>query len=196
MIRVGITGGIGSGKTTVSKVFSVLGIPVFDADSAAKNIMNEDESVRKKIIETFGESAYEENNLNRKYLADLVFNDAQKLAQLNAITHPVTIAAAEEWMKKQTSPYAIKEAALIFESNAAAGLDYVIGVYAPQELRIERAMYRNNISLKEVMERMNKQIDEEIKMKLCDFIIVNDEKEMIVPQVVKLHKKILQLKSR
>lgn len=150
MIRVGITGGIGSGKSTVAKVFEVLGIPVYYADDAGKRLMNEDEQLRDKIKQAFGPAAYKNEQLDRKYLADIVFKAPEKLALLNAIVHPATIADAEKWMQQhavsggQTSPYAIKEAAIIFETGAQEFLNYVIGVYAPAPLRIQRAM---NLSL-------------------------------------------------
>lgn len=190
MLKIGLTGGIGSGKTTVSKIFASLGVPVFYADDVAKNIMNEDEVLKQKIINLFGKQSYI-NELNRKYIADIVFNDAYKLEQLNALIHPATIAAANEWMGQQTKPYVIKEAALMFEAGAAANLDYVIGIYAPQSLRITRAMQRNNLSKESILSRINKQINETIKMKLCDFIIVNDEQQAVLPQVLALHNKFL-----
>lgn len=193
MLKIGLTGGMGSGKTTVSRIFSVLGIPVFYADDVAKQLMNEDESLKKKIIQLFGENAYQDNELNRKFIAGIVFNDKFKLEQLNAVVHPVTIAAAANWINKQTSPYIIKEAALMFESAAAVHLDYVIGVYAPQHLRLQRVMQRDNVKREDVLARMNSQIDETIKMKLCDFIIVNDEQQAVLPQVISLHKKLLAL---
>lgn len=193
MLKIGLTGGIGSGKTIVSQIFSVLGIPVFYADNVAKAIMNEDENLKQNIIDLFGKDAYKENTLNRKYIADIVFNDAFKLEQLNALVHPVTIAAADKWMDEQTTTYIIKEAALMFESPAAAHLDYVIGVYAPQHLRFQRVMHRDNIKREDVLARMNNQIDEEIKMKLCDFVIVNDEKQAVLPQVLMLHEKFLKM---
>lgn len=194
-LKVGITGGIGSGKTTVIKIFETLGIPVFDADTAAKYAMHENADVKKKIVELFGENAYINNELERKYIAGIVFNDALKLEQLNAIVHPVTIAMAEEWMQKQTSPYVLKEAAILFESGAAAGLDFIIGVFAPQHIRIQRAMQRDNVTREEVLKRMAKQIDEYMKMKLCDFVITNDEQQMLIPQVLQVHEKLLSIKK-
>ncbi|SFQ10149.1 dephospho-CoA kinase [Parafilimonas terrae] len=193
MLKIGLTGGMGSGKTTVSKIFSVLGIPVFYADEAAKNIMNENAALKKGIINLFGKEAYVNNMLNRKYIADVVFNDKFKLDQLNALVHPVTIAAADEWANAQSSAYVIKEAALMFESPAAASLDYIIGVYAPQHLRLQRVMNRDNVSREAVLARMNNQLDETIKMKLCDFVIVNDEQTAVLPQVLDLHKKLLEM---
>ena len=195
MLRVGITGGIGSGKSTVAKVFEVLGIPVYYADDAAKRLMNEDEDLKKNLRLNFGEDVYTNGILNRPYLSSIVFNNPEKLQLLNSIVHPVTIADAANWMKQQIAPYTIKEAALIFESGSQEGLDKVIGVYAPAPLRILRAMKRDNISKEEVLARMNKQIDEEIKMRLCDYVIKNDEQEMVLPQVLELHKQLLVLSS-
>lgn len=194
-LKIGLTGGIGSGKSTVAKVFSTLGIPVFDADSAAKSVMNENEMLKKNIIAAFGEDAYLDNVLNRKYIAGIVFNDPVKLEQLNAMVHPATKAMAEEWFAKQITGYVIKEAALMFESGAAAGLDYIIGVTAPQHLRIQRVMHRDKITREEVLARMDKQLDETMKMKLCDFVLINDEQELLIPQVVALHEKLLSLKK-
>jgi len=193
MLKIGLTGGMGSGKTTVSQIFSVLGIPVFYADDIAKTIMNEDEDLKQNIINLFGTEAYKENSLNRKYIAGIVFNNEYKLQQLNALVHPVTIAAADKWMKEQKTAYVIKEAALMFEASAAAHLDYVIGVYAPQVLRLQRVMHRDNTSREQVLSRMNNQVDETIKMKLCDFVIVNDEQQAVLPQVLSLHEKLLSM---
>jgi dephospho-CoA kinase len=189
MVRIGLTGGIGSGKTTVAKVFEVLGIPVYYADDAAKKIVNTNEELRKKIVAGFGEESYTGNQLNRKYIAGIVFNDEEKLKLLNSLIHPVTIADAEDWMKKQTTPYTIKEAAILFESGAHTGLDYVIGVSSPLALRIKRVMERDNASEGEIQKRIARQMEEEEKLKRCDFIIVNDEKHPIIPQVLELHKR-------
>ncbi|MFZ1369619.1 MAG: dephospho-CoA kinase [Ferruginibacter sp.] len=193
MLKIGLTGGIGSGKSTVAKVFEVLGIPVYYADDAAKKLMNEDAALKQKIKLQFGESVYANEHLNKKALADIVFNDPEKLALLNALVHPATLKDAESWMQSQSSPYIIKEAALIFESGAHQNLDYVIGITAPAPLRIQRTMQRDGITREAVVARMDKQMDDTIKMKLCDFVITNDEQEMLLPQVLALHDKLLSL---
>ena len=193
MLKIGLTGEMGSGKTTVSKIFSVLGIPVFYADDIAKTIMNEDEGLKQSIIHLFGRGAYINDQLNRKYIASVVFKDKYKLDQLNALVHPVTIAAADKWMREQTTAYVIKEAALMFEAGAAAHLDYVIGVYAPQHLRLQRVMHRDGTTREDVLARMNRQLDETIKMKLCDFVVVNDEQQAVLSQVLLLHRKFLTM---
>ncbi len=189
MLRIGLTGGIGSGKTTVAKIFEALCIPVFYADDAAKELMNTNEELKNAIIKNFGEATYKNGELDRKYLASIVFNDKEKLELLNSITHPATIKNAAEWMSKQTSPYIIKEAALLFESGAAERLDYVIGVYAPQHIRVKRVIDRDKLTTEDVMKRISRQIDEEMKMKLCSFIITNNEQALVVPQVLELDKK-------
>lgn len=189
MLRIGLTGGIGSGKTTVAKIFEALGIPVFYADDAAKELMNTNEELKKSIINSFGEAAYKDGMLDRKYLASIVFSNKEKLELLNSITHPLTIKNAESWINNQTSPYIIKEAALLFESGSAEKLDYVIGVYAPQHIRVKRVMDRDNLTTEEVMKRISRQIDEEMKMKLCNYVITNNEQALVIPQVLELDKK-------
>jgi dephospho-CoA kinase len=195
MLRIGLTGGIGSGKTTVAQIFNVLGIPVYSSDDAAKRLMNEDEDLKKKIIESFGKESYQNGELNRKYVANEAFSDPKKIKLLNSMVHPATIKDASAWMEKQNAPYVIKEAALIFESGSDEFLDYVIGVKSPLNLRIERTMKRNNVTAEEVASRMKLQMDEVEKMNRCDFIIVNDEKEMLIPQVLSLHQKFLEVTS-
>ncbi|MBK7306223.1 MAG: dephospho-CoA kinase [Chitinophagaceae bacterium] len=193
MLKIGITGGIGSGKSTVANLFEVLGIPVYNADLAAKRLMNEDVALKEKIKQQFGDDVYKNEKLDNKYLAQIVFSSEEKLNLLNSIVHPATINDANAWMLKQTTPYTLKEAALLFESGAAELLDYVIGVTAPAPLRLQRVMQRDNSSREEVMARMNKQMDEEIKMKLCNFIITNDEQQLLIPQVLALHETLLLL---
>ncbi len=195
MLKIGLTGGIGSGKTTVSQIFKILGVPVFDADTAAKEAMENNPALKEKLVATFGAAVFVEHKLNRKYLADIVFNDAYQLNALNALVHPITIAAAADWFATQNSPYVIKEAALMFEAGAGVGLDYVIGVFAPTALRIKRVMDRDHLSREEVLSRMNRQIDDQIKMKLCDFIIQNDNQALLTKQVLELHEKFLKLSN-
>ena len=189
MIKVGLTGGIGSGKTTVARIFETLGIPVYYADDAAKRLMNSNEELKSLIIKHFGEESYQHGELNRKYIASIVFNDKEKLELLNSLTHPITMQDALVWMNKQTTPYVIKEAALLFESGAAEQLDYIIGVYAPQHIRVKRVMDRDKTTIEEIMKRVSRQIDEEMKMKLCDFVITNNDQQLVIPQVLELDKK-------
>ncbi len=193
MLKIGLTGGIGSGKTTVAAIFEVLGIPVYYSDKASKRLMVENEALKASIINHFGTAAYSDGILNRKFLAEQVFNNKEKLALLNSLVHPVTIKDAADWFDIQTAPYVIKEAALIFESGSDKYLDYVIGVEAPQALRIQRAIDRDKISRQEVEARIGKQMDEAEKMQLCDFVIVNDEHQMVTPQVLALHEKFLEM---
>lgn len=187
MLKVGLTGGIGSGKSTVANIFNVLKIPVFNADKEAKILMETDPDVVRGIKKTFGEESYIEGKLNRSYLAGLVFKNQQALIKLNALVHPATIAAALKWMQQQTSAYVIKEAALMFESGSAEEFDYVIGVYSPADLRMKRIIQRDNLSREDIFARMENQMDEALKMKLCNFIIVNDETQFLIPQVLDLH---------
>lgn len=192
-LRIGLTGGIGSGKSTVARIFEVLGIPVYYADQEAKRIMHEDEKLKEQIVQHFGKNAYDKGQLNNKYLAAIVFNDRKKLELLNSLVHPATIRDSEKWMSEQTTPYAIKEAALIFESHSQEYLDYVIGVSAPDPLRIHRTMQRDGINREAVLARMGKQIQERIKMRLCDFIVYNDEQQAVIPQVLALHEKLVKI---
>jgi dephospho-CoA kinase len=192
MLRIGLTGGIGSGKSTVARIFNVLGIPVYSSDEAAKRLMNEDEELKNNIIKSFGKESYSNGKLNRKYLAAHAFRDRTKIELLNSLVHPATIKDATAWMERQTTPYIIKEAALIFESGSDKFLDVVIGVKSPLSSRIERTMKRNNVTASEVEARIKLQMDEEEKMNLCDYIIVNDEQQMLIPQVLLLHHRFLK----
>jgi len=187
--RIGLTGGIGSGKSTVAKIFEVLGIPVYYADEAARYLMNTDEELITGIKKYFGDESYTGNQLNRKYLATQIFNDEYKLELLNSLVHPATIRDAEIWMMRQSTPYVVKEAALLFETGSAENLDYIIGVFAPKTLRIKRVAERDNTTPEEVIKRIKRQVDDDIKMKLCDFVITNDGQHAIIPQVLALHEK-------
>ena len=196
VLKIGLTGGIGSGKTTVAQMFEVLGIPVYYADDAAKRLMNTDKELISKIKNTFGEAAYRNDVLDREYLASIVFADNYKLESLNSFVHPATIKDAAQWMQQQTTPYIIKEAALLFESGAAEHLDHIIGVDSPINIRIKRVMDRDNVTREEVLKRINNQMDENIKMKLCDFVLINDEKQLLIPQVLELHQRLLKLAKK
>ncbi len=192
-LKIGLTGGIGSGKSIVARIFEVLGIPVYYADNAARDLQNNDPVLRRQILDLFGPDAYDGERLNRKFISGLVFADTQKLEQLNALVHPATIRDAANWMSKQTAPYVIKEAALIFESGSQRDLDYVIGVTAPESLRIKRILERDAISEEEIRSRMERQLSDRIKMRLCDYVIVNDEQHLLIPQVLAIHEKLLML---
>ncbi len=196
VLKVGLTGGIGSGKSTAAQIFEVLGIPVYYADAAAKQLMNDDKELRSSIIKFFGEEAYKNNFLDRKYISSIVFSDPGKLESLNAIVHPATKKDGENWMNQQTTPYAIHEAALIFEAKVSDRLDHVIGVSSPAELRIKRAKERDNVTREEVLKRMTQQLDEETKMSKCDFVLINDEQQLLIPQILELHQKLLDLSKQ
>ncbi len=190
MLKIGITGGIGSGKTTVCKVFELLGIPVFYADTVAKDIMVTDTQLKALIIETFGKESYFEDGLvNRKYIANIVFNDKNELEKLNALVHPAVFRAFDQWVVTQPAdtPYIMKEAALLFESGSYKMCNKSILVTAPLEMKINRVMQRDNVSQQEVEARMAKQWTDEKKIAMADYFILNDESTSIISQVMELH---------
>jgi dephospho-CoA kinase len=193
MLSIGLTGGIGSGKSIVAKIFRTLGVPVLDADALAKKIMLENEDVRAQIINSFGDESYNQAGLNRSFIANIVFKDPFQLEVLNSIVHPATIEAGKKWASQQNTPYTIKEAALFFESGSAEGMDLIIGVFAPDALRIQRVMHRDQTSREEVLNRMKHQISQTIKMKLCDRVIINDEQSLLIPQIMALHNEFITL---
>ena len=189
---IGLTGGIGAGKTTVAKVFKALGIPVFNADEVAKELMHTNPVIKNQLLTTFGERVYLSSGaLDKDYLAGIVFKDAYQLELLNAIVHPVTIQAAKDWAATQSAPYVIKEAALLFEAGATDVLTAIIGVASPLNLRIQRVMQRDACSKIEVEQRMRHQISDTIKLKLCDWVIDNNDQDLIIPQVLKIQEAIL-----
>lgn len=193
MLKVGITGGIGSGKTTVARLFQMFGVPVYFADDAAKSLMNSNQQIRNSLIEHFGEAVYENGMLNRARLAAMVFNKPERLALLNSIVHPVVIDDASSWLRKQTAPVVMKEAAIFFESGSHVEMDYMIGVYAPPSLRLQRVKKRDGSSEEEIAERMKRQMNEEEKMKRCDFVLQNDEESLLIPQVIQLYENLVAL---
>ena len=188
MLKVGITGGIGSGKSTVCRVFTTLGIPVFNADDAGRYLMDTDEKLKESIRHLLGSDSYLNGKPDRTRIASIVFSDPAKLTLLNELVHPATIQYAEQWMKEQIAPYIIKEAAIFFESGSYKSMDVMVGISAPPELRIQRAMGRSGSTRQEILNRISRQMDEDEKMKRCDYIIVNDEQTAIIPQVLELHK--------
>lgn len=191
MLKIGLTGGIGSGKSTVAKVFESLGVPVYKADDEAKKLMATDPQLINLIKKHFSEEVYKEGKLDKAYLASVVFNNREKLNLLNSLVHPFTIEDGKSWMKRQQTSYAIKEAALIFESGSQGEFDFIVGVYAPETLRIHRTIQRDKTDKELVRLRMQNQIKEEIKMKLCDEVLINNEQELLVPQIIALHEKLL-----
>lgn len=191
MLKIGLTGGIGSGKSTVAKVFESLGVPVYKADDEAKKLMATDPQLIDLIKKHFSEEVYKEGKLDKTYLASIVFNNKEKLELLNSLVHPFTIEDGKSWMNRQQTPYAIKEAALIFESGSQGEFDFIVGVYAPETLRIHRTIQRDKTDKEQVRLRMQNQIKEEIKMKLCDEVLINNEQELLVPQIIALHEKLL-----
>ncbi len=193
-LHIGVTGGIGSGKTVVCKIFETLGYPVFYADDEAKKVMTDDASLVKEIKQYFGENAYfDDGSLNRKFLSDIVFHDTDKLNILNGLVHPATIRAYQEWAEKQQSSLIFKEAALLFESNSYKLSDFNILVTAPVSIRIHRVVKRDNVTEAIVKARMDKQMIDEEKEKLTDFIVVNDDKRAVIPQVLSLNDHFLNL---
>ncbi len=190
MKKIGITGGIGSGKTYVASVFQSLGIPIFNADIQAKKIMTSSRKLIKLLKEEFGNDIYKDSDLNKEKLASIVFSNSDKLQKLNSLVHPIVKEEFNNWCKKQTSPYVIKEAAILFESNSHIGLDAVICVSAPLDLRMRRLLNRDDYSKKEIKKRIENQISQEEKEKLSDYIIVNDEKDLLLPKIIKIHKEL------
>ncbi len=186
-LKIGITGGIGSGKSLVCRIFKALGIPTFDADREAKRLMVADAALIDAIRSEFGRQAYRpDGTLDRAFMAEQVFNDEGKLQKLNALVHPVVIRAGEEWANQQRTPYAVKEAALLFESGSYRLNDYTVLVTAPVEVRVGRVMERDGVDADRVRARMEKQWPEEEKRRLADFVIVNDGVQAVIPQVLKL----------
>jgi dephospho-CoA kinase len=193
MLKIGITGNIGGGKTTVSKIFEVLGIPVFYADVAAKQVMTDDPVLIDGIKAAFGNEAYfEDGSLNRRHIASIVFNNEDELKKLNALVHPAVFRAFDQWVaQKHDAPYVVKEAALLFESSSYKMCDQTIMVTAPREARIQRVMKRDGLTRSEVESRDAKQFSEEKKLSLADHVIKNDDTELVIPQVLKLHEHFL-----
>lgn len=197
MIKVGLTGGIGSGKTTVAGILKNLGIPVFVADKEARNLMESSPELISSIKAAFGDEAYNENGLNRAFIAGIVFSDPLKLKKLNMLTHPAVHRHFESWALQQKDvPYIVEEAALLYETGAWKYFDYIVLVTAPKRLRIERVISRDNTSEEEVLKRMDSQMPEEDKVPLAHFLIFNDEKSLVLNQVLTFHEKMISLSKK
>jgi dephospho-CoA kinase len=196
MYKVGITGGIGSGKTTVCKIFEVLGVPVYYADVEAKKLYDNDYELKELIIKHFGKDVYSNDKFDRLRMREIIYNNDDKLALLNSLVHPLVIQHANEWMKQQTHSYSIKEAALMIESGSSKELDKLILVSCPVNLRIERVSSRDQLAPEEVMARIEKQLPEEIMREHADFEIVNDESLLLIPQVEAIHSQLLMLANQ
>ncbi len=190
---VGLTGGIGSGKTTVAQLFMKFGIPVYDSDASAKKLMESSVSVKKAIIDLLGEKAYEDSKLNRPYIAEQIFNNKKTLRKLNNIVHPAVREDFLRWVKKQDAPYVLQESALIFENSNQEKFDKTILVTAPVETRIERVKIRDGVSREKVLARMKNQLKDIEKQELADFVIENIHAKKTEADVLSIHQKLLQL---
>ena len=191
MLKVAITGGIGSGKSLVCQVFKTLGIPIFNADVVSNQLVETDKELKDAIIKLFGTESYLNGNYNRKFIGNIVFSNPEKLQLLNDLIHPLAIQAAKQWFEEQHAPYAIKEAAILFESNAQQDIDIVIGITAPDAVRIERVMQRTGYNKEEVIKRIALQMPDEEKMAKCDYVIQNDNKTAILPQLLRIHEALM-----
>jgi len=197
MLKIGITGGIGSGKTTVCRVFELLGIPIFYADTVAKLIMNTDPVLKEEILKTFGQKSYSnDGQLNRAYLSSIVFNNESELNKLNALVHPAVFRAFDKWLAiHYDAPYIIKEAALLFETESHKMCDLTLLVVSPEASRVQRVIARDGISQDEIALRMKRQLSDEQKIKLSDHILFNDESQLLIPQILALDQQFLKLVS-
>lgn len=194
--RLGVTGGIGSGKTTVCRIFRVLGVPVFVADVAARQLMNSDQAIRQEINAITGEDLYTTGELDRKELARLIFNKQELLRRVNEVVHPAVLRIFDEWAEKSESPYVIMEAAILFEARADTMVDRVAAISAPVEERIARVMGRNDLSREEVMERINNQLEDDEREEQSYYVINNADNEMIIPEILKIHDDMLRLAGK
>jgi dephospho-CoA kinase len=192
-VKTGITGGIGSGKTTVCRIFEALGIPVYYADAGARQLMNTDPELRSSLKQLFGNDIYNrDGEIARSKLADIIFRDKSALEKVNSLVHPAVARDFIQWSERQTSPYVLEEAAIIFESGIAARFDKVILVTAPEELRVERVSERDRVEPESVLLRIKNQWPEEKKIELADYIIYNDNSQLLIPQVRHIHEQLLQ----
>ena len=193
MIKVGVTGGIGSGKSTVCRIFALLGAAVYDSDSRAKILMNSDPKVMARIRELFGKEAYNETGPDRKYISERVFGNRPLLERLNAIVHPAVAKDFDRWAEKQQTPYVIEESAILFECGADKNMDVTIAVTAPEEIRIRRTCRRDNADPEKVRARIAHQMSDEQRTERADYMILADDRHLIVPQIIDIHHKLIRL---
>jgi dephospho-CoA kinase len=188
VLKIGITGGIGAGKTIATEIFALLGVPVYNADERAKYILHHNEELSRQVRQHFGEQSYVDGKLNTVYLSKNVFSDATKLALLNSLVHPQVAKDFAQWMSLQTAPYILKEAALLYEAGSYKDLDKIITVFSPVETRIKRVLARDpqrtEASVRDIIQ---KQMADEEKVKMADYVIYNDDRQMLIPQVLSLH---------
>lgn len=189
---IGLTGGIGSGKTMVSNMFKDLGVPVYIADVEAKKLMDTSKVIKRELIELFGPKAYEHDILNREYIAAKIFNNKTLLDKMNEVIHPRVAKHFQHWLQNQDSEYVIKEAAIIFEHNTQSQYDAIITVIADKEERISRILKRDNTTREKILSIMNHQLSDEEKVKQSDFVIVNDQPEHAKEQVIRIHNSVLK----
>jgi len=192
-LKLGVTGGIGSGKSTVCKVFGVLGIPVFSADDEAKKILDIDRGIQIKINKLAGMDLFSSGKLDRPVLANIIFNNKKLLEKVNSIIHPAVFSSFGEWFNQQDSPYSIMEAAILFESGGFRLMDKVVTVVTPMEERIKRLLSGNRLTKEQIIERIKNQIDDESRIKQSDFVIYNSENDMIIPAIIGIHEEMLKL---
>jgi dephospho-CoA kinase len=192
-LKLGVTGGIGSGKTTVCRVFSVLGIPVFSADIEARRIQESDPSIRDEINSLAGKNLYSSGKLDRAELARLIFSNKDLLGKVNSIIHPAVSKCFREWVANQNTPYSIMEAAILFESGACRMMDRIVTVVTPLEERIERLVRSKKLTREQITDRVKNQLDDESRIKRSHFVIFNSENDMIIPAVLGIHEEMLKL---
>lgn len=195
-IKLGVTGGIGSGKTTVCRIFSVFGIPVFSADLEARKIMNTNRNLMNQINALAGKDLYTTGSLDRQELAKMIFNNKSLLEEVNSLVHPVVFEYFTSWVVEQDTPYAIMEAAILFESGASSLMDKILTVVTPVEERITRLVKGNKFTREQVLERIKNQVDDEYRIKNSDFIINNSENDMIIPEILDIHKQLVNLYNK
>jgi dephospho-CoA kinase len=192
MMRVGLTGGIGSGKTTVGRIFRTMGIPVFEADAEGRRLMAHDAALQRSIVERFGARVVNENGIDRATLAGIVFQDTEALKELNALIHPAVRAAFDRWAREQRAPYVMMEAAVLAESGGHRTLDAIVVVSAPEPIRIRRVMQRDEVPEEAVRARLANQVSEAERLAIADHVIHNDDSRLVIPQVLEVHAALLK----